>query len=388
MKKAIRYSLLSTLCSLLTAALLPAQTARPYAWDAHTHPPQTARIQAWRGDTLPLAPRWGADTNGWTFTAYWQASGMGDAWWSKPSSDSGGVHAATGDPFLWTPDMDTGARAYRLFIQARAPGGALSYSANAEITMLESPGATPNALPLPVQTLDFSAVTVLNPPWITAADLPEPPEPPVTSVNGKTGAVTLAAADVSAVDAADTRYLRADIPPRERTVPGWGLNIVSGDETSLLALSGRGMSWTKGFGGGTWLSEPSRTIDADGVWGLGYPELGWAPFYAHPSGPSSPITTKADIAAAIEAHNNPGKNHPDIRAELAGKPSHDDLANLATFATLALADHNLDPLAHPDTVRSPSITTILEKTQAEYDALALAGLLDPRTLYIITEGQP
>ena len=40
------------------------------------------------------------------------------------------------------------------------------------------------------------------------------------------------------------------------------------------------------------------------------------------------------------------------------------------------------------TVRSPDVTTILTKTQAEYDALALAGLLDPATLYIITEGQP
>lgn len=131
--------------ALTLACSAAAQTAEPYAWDAAAHPPQTARLQVWRGDTVPLAPRWGAPTNGWTFTAYWSTNSAG--WWSK-SLSADPAPSLAGDPFLWSPDMDCGARSYRLFIRASNTGGA-SYRANAEIAMLDSPGASPAALPPP-----------------------------------------------------------------------------------------------------------------------------------------------------------------------------------------------------------------------------------------------
>ena len=136
-------SLFTVYLSLFTAHL-SAQTAEPYAWDASTHPPQTARLQVWRGDTVPLAPSWGAsDTNGWSFVAYWSTNNA--AWWSKGLD---GAHSVTGDPFLWTPDMDCGAKRYRLFVQAYNAGGA-SFRANADVSMLDSPGVTPAVLPAP-----------------------------------------------------------------------------------------------------------------------------------------------------------------------------------------------------------------------------------------------
>jgi len=135
---------LACFLSLFCLQALRAQTADAAAWDASSNPPQTARLQVWRGDTLPLAPRWGADTNGWNFTAYWSTNNA--AWWSK--SLSAGSFDIVGDPFLWTPDMDTGAAKYRLFIRASNAGGA-SYRANAEIFMLDSPGVNPSQLPPP-----------------------------------------------------------------------------------------------------------------------------------------------------------------------------------------------------------------------------------------------
>lgn len=133
---------------LLCAALaLPAfsQTAETVSWDAAGNPPQTARLQVWRGDTVPLAPRWGSSaTNGWTFASYWSTNNT--EWWSK--SLAPGAYDLAGDPFVWSPDMDVGARRYRLFIRASAAGGA-SYRANAEITMLDSPGTSPATLPAP-----------------------------------------------------------------------------------------------------------------------------------------------------------------------------------------------------------------------------------------------
>ncbi|MCL2103665.1 MAG: hypothetical protein FWH21_01205 [Kiritimatiellaeota bacterium] len=122
----------------------------------------------YRDESLALAPQWtdgGAaiDTNGWTFVACWSTNGV--QYWSKgPGSDL--ALTVTGDPFVWSPDMDCGARQHRFFIRAENPGGSVSYRANARFTMLDSPGFTPNALPMPVQTVDFATVKTINAPWL------------------------------------------------------------------------------------------------------------------------------------------------------------------------------------------------------------------------------
>lgn len=93
---------------------------------------------------------------------YWQTNGMGTAWWSAPATASGGVMRAT-----FSPSCDVGASLYTCFIGI--PGSI--YSAAFRLRMLPSPGATPNALPVPVQTLDFAAVEVANAPWATAGEV-------------------------------------------------------------------------------------------------------------------------------------------------------------------------------------------------------------------------
>lgn len=151
--------------SALLASITAARGQTPVlAWDAEASAARPAQADVYRGETVALRPAFlergaPADTNGAAFTLYWQTNGMGAAWWSDPTN-----------AFRWTPARDCGAAAYTLFIRCDTAAGA-SYRANARLRMLDSPGAEPNALPLPAASLDFARLTVLNPPWPSAADL-------------------------------------------------------------------------------------------------------------------------------------------------------------------------------------------------------------------------
>jgi len=156
---------------LFTFYLLLFTSARaqiPAAWKAEASSDEPYARTVYRGESLALAPEWTAggepvDTTGWAFTAWWSTNGV--SWWSKGLGPDPSL-TVTGDPFAWTPEMDCGARQYRLFIRAENPGGSVSYRANARLAMLDSPGYAPNALPMPVQALDFDAVKYLNAPWL------------------------------------------------------------------------------------------------------------------------------------------------------------------------------------------------------------------------------
>lgn len=158
--------LLTTLrlcAAALAAAVTAARGQTPVlAWDADASAARPAQADVYRGETVALRPAFlergaPADTNGAAFTLYWQTNGMGAAWWSDPTN-----------AFRWTPARDCGAAAYTLFIRCDTAAGA-SYRANARLRMLDSPGAAPNMIPLPALAIDFSAVSYLNAPWLTAA---------------------------------------------------------------------------------------------------------------------------------------------------------------------------------------------------------------------------
>ena len=97
---------------------------------------------------------------------YWQTNGMGSAYWTAPATVSGHVLRAT-----WTPACDVGARAYNCFIGITGT----VYNAAFQFRLRPSPGAVPNVLPLPAPVIDFSQVTVLNPPWPAGSARPLPP---------------------------------------------------------------------------------------------------------------------------------------------------------------------------------------------------------------------
>ncbi|MBQ6926514.1 MAG: hypothetical protein IJQ73_17915 [Kiritimatiellae bacterium] len=139
----------------------------PVRFNADAAAPQTFQAAAYRGETLDIVARLTlrgaplAVADGASATMHWQTNGMGTAWWTAPASvtTSGLVRAR------WTPAMDCGADAYRVFLGVADGGSNLSYRANMLLRMVGSPGETPNALPLPVQVLDFAKIAWTNAPW-------------------------------------------------------------------------------------------------------------------------------------------------------------------------------------------------------------------------------
>lgn len=191
---------------LLLPCILAASSAPPRIerWEASSSPWRAPPI--WRGETVGLECAMPcADLSGAAASFHWQTNGMGGAWWSAPASATNGVLSA-----VWTPAMDApGADWYRFFIRAETEGG-VTYRANGSITMLGSPGETPDVLEPPFPLLDFNAIEVANAPWATPADVAVAVEAarfaaaPVTSVNGATGDVVVAVVDLGAFAATGT----------------------------------------------------------------------------------------------------------------------------------------------------------------------------------------
>lgn len=114
-----------------------------------------------------LAP---LDLTGATARFYWFTNATQNVWWTNSvtiSAPKAGLVEST-----WTPAMDTGAPMYYYWIGVWQAGATSPlWRVTGNIRMLTSPGFTPNALPMPVRTLDFAAITVTNAPWLLASDL-------------------------------------------------------------------------------------------------------------------------------------------------------------------------------------------------------------------------
>ncbi len=160
------------LLSLCLAATAQAQTSLPWAFESSR--PVSKSWEVYHGETVTLAPTLLVSgiaatypTNA-TARLYYQTNGMASVWWSTPAVVTTNAVAAT-----WSGDLDIGASAYSFFIKITDPDGAINYRANGSLKMMDSPGFVPNAITQPVSTIDFSAVTVINEPWATAADIAE-----------------------------------------------------------------------------------------------------------------------------------------------------------------------------------------------------------------------
>ena len=148
---------------LFTFALLifTCSAAVPLSWTVETSRVQPAVFEAYQGETLTfeaVLQSYGKPiTNALQdVRIYWQTNGMSSAYWSASASADGNILRAT-----WTPSMDVGARVYNCFIGSPSN----IYHAAFQLRLRPSPGATPNALPLPTPVIDFDRVRVLNPPW-------------------------------------------------------------------------------------------------------------------------------------------------------------------------------------------------------------------------------
>ena len=153
----VRTSILFTFSLLLFTC----SAAVPLRWTVETSRVQPAVFEAYQGETLELEATlqsYGKPVANAFQDAriYWQTNGMGSAYWSASASADGNILRAT-----WTPSMDVGARVYNCFIGSPSN----IYHAAFQLRLRPSPGALPNALPLPTPVIDFAQVRVLNPPW-------------------------------------------------------------------------------------------------------------------------------------------------------------------------------------------------------------------------------
>lgn len=183
---------------LCAASMLRADTAVTNAWDVDVLAPVPFVTDIWRGETIALTARTGISNIAETAEFLWQTNGMSSSWWSTNAT----VTASGEVTALWTPAMDTGASVYSFFFKV---GGI--YRPFGTIKMKGSPGTYPNEVALPVRSIDFATVTVLNPPWATPADV-------AAATNG------IPAPDFSP-------YLRRD--GYNETVYGWSLKMKGTD---------------------------------------------------------------------------------------------------------------------------------------------------------------
>ncbi len=201
-------AILALAAALAHAAPSPAESSSvPLRWTVETSRAQVAQFDAYRGETLDLEATMQSYGKPFAIAGedvriYWQTNGMGAAWWSAPAAVKAG-RSGERDTYAasWTPSMDAGAGVYNCFIGQS--GG--NYRAAFTLRMRPAPGAVPNTLDLPRQTINFATVEVLNPPWITpqtvtniVTDLGQQ-FGKVQSVNGQTGVVNLNAFDVGAL---------------------------------------------------------------------------------------------------------------------------------------------------------------------------------------------
>jgi len=161
---------------------LAAHAQRPLRWEASAVQTAQVTFDCTRGETLTFTPyikAYGTTLTNYTASFQWQTNGMGGLFWST-------------NALVFAPSMDVGASRYRFFIRAESTNGVM-YSAQGTINMLHGPGATVNALPLPVNVIDFGTVATTNAPWLLSADL-DPVESRVEFVEAGTNAWNAAAA--------------------------------------------------------------------------------------------------------------------------------------------------------------------------------------------------
>lgn len=151
--------------------------AIPLDWDVEVTKSEPAVFYEWQGGDYDFNAS--LKRNGKPFAIdlqdgveprlYWQTNGMDHLYWSVPASVEQ-IQTTFGPQTVfhgkWLPEMETGNQAYNCFIGITG----MVYNAAFKFCLRKSPGAHPNDLPLPVKTLDFAQVQVLNAPYYSKSE--------------------------------------------------------------------------------------------------------------------------------------------------------------------------------------------------------------------------
>ncbi len=139
--------------------------AVPIAWVVDSTRPRVNVFDAYHGETLALEATFQASGKPLELTGdallCWQTNGMAEAWWQTKATISNNVVSAT-----FTPAMDPGSADITAFLGV--PGE--NWRAPFRLRFRSSPGATPNEVELPVKSLNFAQIDVLNAPWLLATN--------------------------------------------------------------------------------------------------------------------------------------------------------------------------------------------------------------------------
>ena len=148
--------------------LLAASAAIPQRWPVDVTRVQPATFEAVQGEKVDFEAALHCEGKPFaapsSYSFFWQTNGMGNLYWSRPCQPPTTNHQPPATNVLyatWLPEYDVGARSYNCFIGLTND----NFRALFQLRMRPGPGATPNELPLPQKVIDFSKVTVLNPPW-------------------------------------------------------------------------------------------------------------------------------------------------------------------------------------------------------------------------------
>ena len=159
-------TLFKILAPALAAAALALRADVPLRWTVETSRAAPRRFDVYRGETVKLFADFESygrplPLGGAAAALYVQTNGMGGAWWTIPATVSSNRIEAT----LAPGSYPAGASTLNGFLGSTGT----SYRAAFQARVLGSPGAAPNAVLPPVDTLDFAAIAVRNAPYLDAA---------------------------------------------------------------------------------------------------------------------------------------------------------------------------------------------------------------------------
>lgn len=126
---------------------------------------------------------------------YYQTPGMGNNWWTLPATQTNNLLRAT-----FPASADPGEDRLICFLGSAGENFRASFILN----FRHAPGAVPNTVELPVPTLDFSQITVLNPPYVTTQTYTNTTAALEAGIEAVSNALVAAEADLSAAIAAAT----------------------------------------------------------------------------------------------------------------------------------------------------------------------------------------
>lgn len=134
---------------VVLSGCIPSVASVPLRWSVETSRAQPAQFDAYHGETIDLEASFQSYGKPLEITApaslYYQTNGMGAAWWTAPAAVASNTISAT-----FAPALDPGAPVLNCFLG----GTASTYRAAFRLRFINSPGATPNILPLPAVTYD------------------------------------------------------------------------------------------------------------------------------------------------------------------------------------------------------------------------------------------